>query len=166
MTAHLRDALRDYISEVLDATGWSASELAAKIKAAPSTINRFMNDGRIKHILSFKTIKAIQAVSGRAIPPSLMGVNAEANERGADATDNSAATFAYAATALYDALLARGPSGVRTTGKVFSAIVLSIVASANRGPDGTADRADMTRLAQIIVSHRFPDDAMPAPPTG
>lgn len=61
-----RVQLREWLRSVLLHLGWSGSDLAARIDRVPSTINRFLNDPGASHVLSPKTIKAIEAVTGFA----------------------------------------------------------------------------------------------------
>jgi hypothetical protein len=61
-----RVQLREWLRTVLLHLGWSGSDLAARIDRVPSTINRFLNDPVASHVLSPKTIKAIENATGFA----------------------------------------------------------------------------------------------------
>lgn len=59
-----REQLRDWLRKVLLHLGWSGSDLAGRIDAAPSTINRFLNDPSATHVLSARTLKRIESATG------------------------------------------------------------------------------------------------------
>lgn len=58
---------RSYISTVLQRTGWSQSELAARAGLDPSTLSRFLSGQRQGHALRPSSIRKIETVSGLAM---------------------------------------------------------------------------------------------------
>lgn len=58
---------RSYISTVLQRTGWSQSELAARAGLDPSTLSRFLSGQREGHALRPSSIRKIETVSGLAM---------------------------------------------------------------------------------------------------
>lgn len=69
----LQQRARDYIAQVLAATGWSATELARRAGLVPSTINRFLNDSAVTHTLSLRSLGKIRDASSIALPVALGG---------------------------------------------------------------------------------------------
>lgn len=59
-----RDDLRTWLRAVLAHMGWSGAELAKRIRVNQSTINRFINDPTATHVLSPKSLKAIELATG------------------------------------------------------------------------------------------------------
>lgn len=57
---------RAYLVRVMDRTGWSQTELAARAGLDPSTLSRFLSGNRQGHALRSSTIRKIESVSGIA----------------------------------------------------------------------------------------------------
>lgn len=66
-------ATRTYLQAVLAHTLWSPTELARRCKLAPSTLNRFLNNDRVTHTLSARTLAKIADASTLPLPPALGG---------------------------------------------------------------------------------------------
>jgi transcriptional regulator with XRE-family HTH domain len=66
-------ATRSYLQAVLAHTLWSPTELARRCKLAPSTLNRFLNNDRVTHTLSARTLAKIAEASSLPLPPALGG---------------------------------------------------------------------------------------------
>lgn len=60
-------AQRKLVQEMLDRTGFTASELARAAGLAPSTLTRFMN-GQVKHALSARTLASLSDASSVPVP--------------------------------------------------------------------------------------------------
>jgi len=60
-------AARRFVSEILRATGWSATALARKARLTPSTLTRFLNS-EVGHTLSTRTIWKIRDAASEEIP--------------------------------------------------------------------------------------------------
>lgn len=55
-----------YLNHVMERTGWSQTELAARAGLDPSTLSRFLSASRKGHSLRVTTIRKIEAISGLA----------------------------------------------------------------------------------------------------
>jgi len=66
-----QELARDYIRQVLERNRWRPTELARRIGAHASTVNRFLSDGNLPYALSLKNLMKIRDVGGVEIPPSL-----------------------------------------------------------------------------------------------
>jgi transcriptional regulator with XRE-family HTH domain len=64
MNDALRQTQRDFIAACMEATGLDGTGLARKAGVAPSTVNRFMNSDTVEHLLSSRTIAALEAAAG------------------------------------------------------------------------------------------------------
>lgn len=71
----MKDSLKklavQYVRSVLDAKGWTATELAERIKVSSTTLTRPLNSEQHPHGLSLKTLLAIQEESGIPLPKGL-----------------------------------------------------------------------------------------------
>lgn len=59
-----REQQRAWVRGVAQAAGLTPTELAKKAGLTPSTLNRFLNDEKVTHLLSTRTIAAIRKVVG------------------------------------------------------------------------------------------------------
>lgn len=71
----LRRHQRQWLMELIEETGLSGNKLAQMSDVAPSTINRFLHNTEVKHVLSARTVKKI-ADSQRVPLPLNGGVGA------------------------------------------------------------------------------------------
>lgn len=73
MADPLQRAVRSYIEQVLDRTGWDASTLARRAGLASSTITRFLNSDAHHYLLSARSLMKVAAASGVPLPRQLSG---------------------------------------------------------------------------------------------
>ncbi|MBM4073377.1 MAG: helix-turn-helix domain-containing protein [Planctomycetes bacterium] len=150
MNEPTQQAVREYVRLVLQQTGWTATELARRIRVAPSTIGRFINDRRVKHVLSLRTIAAIAATSGVPLPedqgfPSTGQEPAKAASATAPA---SPAVTKAAAAALYDGLF---NANVWTDPGSFGEMLLTLIRHA-RTRDGKVDAAHLSDMVEVAIA--------------
>lgn len=108
-----QESQRAFIRRAMEVTGLDATNLARRAGFAPSTLNRFLNNPQVNHLLSGKTIAAISAVSGVPVPgsvaESVAPVGGVAREHGEDLSAPSTVD-----ASVYD-------EAVKTVRNVFSA---------------------------------------------
>lgn len=71
MVDPLQRAVRAYIEQVLERTGWDASTLARRAGLASSTITRFLNSDTHRYVLSVRSLMKVAAASGVPLPRQL-----------------------------------------------------------------------------------------------
>lgn len=60
------DEIRRWLRVMIKMSGLSATALSKRANLAPSTINRFLNDPEVKHILSASTLSKIESAAAHA----------------------------------------------------------------------------------------------------
>lgn len=83
----LQAAVRAYLRRVLNETGLSAGKLALRAGIAATTITRPLNDPKIQHTPSIRTLTKIANASGIALPLELGGGYATMPASGQESSD-------------------------------------------------------------------------------
>lgn len=63
-----QESARHFVRELIRATGWTASKLAKEAGMSHTTLSRFLNNDRVTHTLSLRTIDRLRTAAEKAVP--------------------------------------------------------------------------------------------------